>query len=209
MLKDRPLRAPRVRLARRQEGLVLVMALIVLVLVTLAGLSMIRSVDTTTLVAGNLAFQQAATRTSDRGVEAAVATLQTLSTGNALAVNDQTNSYFATMSAVDSPDPAVAARKDWPTLWANRFAANAAPAVSDGDGNDIQYVIHRLCANAAPSNAGGNCVTTPGQATGAGSGEDSNEVQVQGSGNRVYYRITVRVTGPRRTESYVQAHVAM
>lgn len=198
--------------ARRasQQGMVLVMALIVLVLVTLAGLSMMRSVDTTTLVAGNLAFQQAATRASDLGIERAIGVLQTLAAGGQLNTSDATNSYFATMRNTDSPDPTVSARRDWPTLWENAIKDNVAPAVNDTTtGNSVQFAIHRLCANASPPNAGGNCVTAPGQITSAGSSEDSNELQVQGSQTRVYYRITVRVIGPRRTESYVQAHVAM
>jgi Tfp pilus assembly protein PilX len=200
------------RRARRasQQGMVLVMALIVLVLVTLAGLSMMRSVDTTTLVAGNLAFQQAATRASDLGIERAVGVLQTLAAGGQLNTSDATNSYFATMRTTDSPDPTVPGRRDWPTLWENAIKDNVAPAVNDTTtGNSVQFAIHRLCANASPPNAGGNCVTAPGQITSAGSSEDSNELQVQGSQTRVYYRITVRVIGPRRTESYVQAHVAM
>jgi Tfp pilus assembly protein PilX len=198
--------------ARRasQQGMVLVMALIVLVLVTLAGLSMMRSVDTTTLVAGNLAFQQAATRASDLGIERAIGVLQTLAAGGQLNTSDATNSYFATMRTTDSPDPAVSGRRDWPKMWSNWLETNAlAPPFSDNFGNSVQFAIHRLCANSAPPNAGGNCVTAPGQITSAGSSEDSNELQVQGSQTRVYYRITVRVIGPRRTESYVQAHVAM
>jgi hypothetical protein len=103
----------------------------------------------------------------------------------------------------------VPARRDWPTLWANSIAPNIAAAQTDDLGNAIEFAIHRQCLNAAPPNAGGGCVAAPGQPTSLGSSEDSNDIQVNGDPGRVYYRITVRVTGPRRTESYVQVHVAM
>jgi Tfp pilus assembly protein PilX len=40
-----------------QQGVVLLMALIMLVALTLAGIALVRSVDTTNLIAGNLAFK--------------------------------------------------------------------------------------------------------------------------------------------------------
>ena len=49
--------------------MVLLIALIVLVAMTLAGIGMMRSIDTGTLVAGNIGFRQAAVATRDSGVE--------------------------------------------------------------------------------------------------------------------------------------------
>src|SRR4051794_33864237 len=50
---------------RRQQGVVLLIALIVLVAMTLAGIGLVRSVDTGNMVAGNLAFKQGATLAGD------------------------------------------------------------------------------------------------------------------------------------------------
>ncbi|MEJ7807583.1 MAG: hypothetical protein WKG03_16870, partial [Telluria sp.] len=55
----------------RQRGVVLLMALIALVALTLAGLAMVRSVDTGNVIAGNMAFRQAAMQQVDVGIEAA------------------------------------------------------------------------------------------------------------------------------------------
>jgi hypothetical protein len=41
-----------------------------------------------------------------------------------------------------------------------------------------------------------------------GNGQGAGDVQINAA-SQVYYRITVRVAGPKRTESYVQSHVAM
>lgn len=188
-----------------QQGMVLLVALIVLVLVTLGGLALMRSVDTATLVAGNLAFQQAATRASDRGVENAITMLAGKAVGGGTALNsdDPGAGYFATLTSANSPS----GTQSWRAYWQASLAANAVE-IDAGFGNRAQYVVHRMCAAAgAPSIAG--CVASPGQATTTGNAEEAGQIQLQGNNNRVYYRITVRVEGPRRTESYVQAHVAM
>jgi hypothetical protein len=60
----------------RQRGSALFIALISLVTMTLAGIALVRSVDTINLISGNFSFRQAALHASDLGVEAA-STLQT------------------------------------------------------------------------------------------------------------------------------------
>ena len=54
---------------RNQRGVILFIALIVLVAMSLAGIALMRSVDTNVLIAGNLAFRQGATLAADRGIE--------------------------------------------------------------------------------------------------------------------------------------------
>src|SRR3989304_2733091 len=72
-------RLPRARSAAgSQKGMVLFIALIVLVAMTLAGLALVRSVDTANVIAGNLAFQPSTLQAGDRGVEAAVPALPTI-----------------------------------------------------------------------------------------------------------------------------------
>jgi large-conductance mechanosensitive channel len=57
---------------RRERGVVLFIALLVMVALSLAGIALIRSADTATIVAGNLAFKQAAAAAVDRSIEQAV-----------------------------------------------------------------------------------------------------------------------------------------
>ena len=54
---------------RREQGVVLFIALIVLVAMSLAGIALMRSVDTGILIAGNLGFRQNATHVGDLGIE--------------------------------------------------------------------------------------------------------------------------------------------
>ncbi len=59
----------------RQRGVVLLIALIVLVAMTLAGIGMMRSVDTGIVITGNMAFKQSTIHAGDVGIDAAYAAL--------------------------------------------------------------------------------------------------------------------------------------
>lgn len=183
----------------RQKGAVLFIALIVLVAMSLAGIALIRSVDTTNLIAGNLAFKQGATLGGDWGAEQARTWLQGQAPENLY--NSIAGRYSAAMqSGLDytSTDPS-APDFDWDL---NSFDAGADPA-----GNQVRYVIHRMCELAG--NPGSvNCVrTTTGGTTGGTQGGATYGSAALPSTSQIYYRITARVTGPRNTVSYVQVMV--
>ena len=69
----------------RQAGVVLMIALIVLVALAIGGIALVRSVGTTSVISGNLAFQQAATREGEVGTETAIRSIEV---GNPLALSD-------------------------------------------------------------------------------------------------------------------------
>lgn len=194
-------------LRRAQRGAVLFISLIVLVAMSLAGLAMMRGVDTGALIANNLAFKQGATIAGDAGVEAARSWLMA-NTGATL-YNDQpgvTNGtgYWATwQQGLDftSSDADTTNNFDWST----RSVALAA----DAAGNQVNYVIHRMC-DAVGNPASINCirVTDSTGATGASSkGAAGYGSYAISSPSQAFFRITVRVIGPRNTVSYVQAVV--
>src|SRR5512139_2457152 len=86
----------RERAARRaQGGLVLFIALIVLVAMSLAGVALMRSVDTGVVVAGNMAFKQAAIMVADRGTQEATKWLADNSGGATLQSTNPARGYFS------------------------------------------------------------------------------------------------------------------
>lgn len=203
--------ANRFRSGRRrtaERGVVLFVALIVLVIMSLAAAVIARSVFSGNRVAGNLAFQQAATQASDVGVEQAVRWLEaragTVALNNTIGPNPPAaqNNYLALRQ-----DPDRAINQSWENFWQNQLA----PFVNDAGqvaGNNISYVIQRMC-NAQGDPAGGiGCNTSPVTFAGAGSSKGSGVVALTATG-QIYYRITVRVAGPRNAVSFVQAMVAM
>lgn len=204
MLKQR---RPSLGAAQRaaQRGMVLLMALVVLVVIMVAGIAMMRSVDTATLVAGNLAFEQAATNAADKGIEQAIQMLKTKAgTPTSLDSDDATSGYYATLRSNQSPS----AGTSWQSFWDTSLSGAAYDVGVDQFGNHIWYVVHRECANAAPPGAGGQCVASPKTMVATGNSQEAGEIELQSS-SQVYYRIVVKVQGPRRTESYVQSHIAM
>lgn len=195
------------RPAPRQRGVVLVIALIVLVAMTLASIAMVRSIDTSTIIAGNLAFKQSAVASGDAGVEAAVAWLS--ANGDSLTADSPANGYYA--SSQDSLD--LTARAAPTTDDLNWSDANVVKKLAkDTAGNEVAYIIHRMCNSAGALN-GSTCATEDGLLTGSSQGSARQMTTYQpGSwtvaATRGYYRITVRVAGPRNTISYVQAFVS-
>ena len=77
----------------------------------------------------------------------------------------------------------------------------------DGSGNEVRYVIHRMCQFAGDQNApNANCVKVPSAATGVSTkGAVGYGTQALPGSSATYYRVTVRIQGPRNTVSYVQA----
>lgn len=209
--------------SRRQHGIVMIVALIVLVALALAAVALTRSVSTSNTIAGNLSFQQATTHSADQGVETAIAWLENNS-GQATSPSATTCATGSTVLACDQAaqgyiahrqDPSLATSPPttWPAFFASLAAAGNAyqlPTVSNG--NTVSYVIQRLCTTAGDSSNSTNaCSFSPtalGGTCAGGSSCNAGSVNLNAA-SQVYYRITVQVTGPRNTQSLVQTIVSI
>ncbi len=196
------------RIARRaQRGVILFVALIVLVAMTLTGIALIRSVDTNLLIAGNLAFRQGATAAGDWGVETARVFLRTALVGNqsALDADQPASAYFATwQSNLDLHGSGVGTPFNW--------SGSSLMVGTDSAGNEVRYVLHRMCQNPGTgTSALANCVKTSGSSSSGGGADGATKGTVSYStlalpaSTVIYYRVTVRVLGPRNTLSFIQA----
>lgn len=179
---------------RNQVGVALFIALISLVALSFAGLALMRSVDTTNVISGNLAFRQASLHATDVGVETAMSTLGTVVT-TSLEVNYPAAcavgacNYYATQQAEDSRG--IPTTINWTSV----------PSTTVDTNYSMQYVIDRLCKGPAPvTDIVGSCYA----AEQAGGGTHRSGGVVFSSAQKVYYRATVRVVGPRNTVSIVQ-----
>jgi len=198
-----------VRPAMRQGGVVLFIALIVLVAMSLAGIALMRSVDTGTIIAGNLGFRQNTVHVADLGIEAARSWITGQSASNLY--NDRTaDAYYATwQDTVDLVgNDANKADFSWGTSSANVTAGVYAPP----SGYTVRYVIHRLCKSSGdPTGSSAGCVKVSSSSAGTASigtkGAASYGNYAISVPTAAMYRITVRVTGPRSSVSFVQATV--
>ena len=190
---------------RAQSGIVLIVALIILIAMTIAGIAMIRSVDLTNIIAGNLAFKQAATHSGDTGVETAFAFLTANQAGTFLHTDVANQGYSANgNNAARSPVAGQTWEAYWATLPANRIRTLA----TDASGNTVSYIIDRLCANSGDPAAGANCSASTVASVASGSGEEAGEKAITSS-SAIYYRITARIVGPRNTVSFIQSMVTL
>ncbi len=202
-----------------QRGVVLFFALVALVVMSLAAVALIRSVDTGTIIAGNLAFRQSATASGDGGSELALTWLET--TYNANKTIDQgadinhplnkTNAINGYYSGLRYTKAQLLDENTW-------TAANSASGGSHIDQkgnvtNTMRYIVERMCRNENQVLSAANCLLSDYVNV------DSNSKRVlsapeagaktasSGSLRPPLYRVTVRTTGPKNTVSYVQAFV--
>jgi len=187
---------------KKQNGVVLFVALIALVVMSLAAVALIRSVDTNTMIAGNLAFKQAAISSADSGLETAVASLIFKATGGETAFNDDdtANGYYST-STSDAKTLAATSTK---------LATVSDPLApgTDSSGNTIRYVIQRMCRTTGASNPQECLFGAPPDTTGSKGVKDATGAGGPGAlGNSVMFRVTVSVAGPKNTLGFIQAYV--
>lgn len=208
--KSSPASRSRRDLKHSQNGVVLFISLIVLVAMSLAGIALLRSVDTTVLVSGNIALKQSGVLGADKGTQAAIAWLEANISGATLQSTNPSVAYFSSLPLPDA---------DWfaDATWVGAQDVNG--GVADSAGNKMSYIIHRQCklsntaydgassgiANqcAAIDESVGGSVLTEGDSFRAGVGN------VFARAKKVYYRITTRVKGPRNTVSIIQTTVAL
>ena len=191
---------PRIPAARAQQGMVLIVALVVLVVMALSTAAMLYSTGAGTWLVGNLTFRQSAVASGDQGVEKAIAWLKATSSSSpsTLYTDVAASGYHATTTDMTgSQSPA--------TLW-SAIAGGKVSLDADAAGNRVAYAIERLCSSTGEA-ATGSCAADPSTAE-CGQSHNVNS-NTPGCTSQVYYRITVRTEGPRNTVSYTQAMVAL
>lgn len=190
-------------IAKRQEGVVLIVALIILIVMTLGGIALIRSTDITNIISGNLAFKQAATHSGDTGIETAFAWLQ----ANAALLNaDSPDNGYSSNGNQAARSPS--AGQTWSAYWDTIPASRIRTLTTDAAGNTVSYIIDRMCANSGSPTAGANCSSSVVASSGGGQNEEGGEPPISAP-SATYYRITVRISGPRNTVSFVQSVVTL
>lgn len=207
-----------------QSGVVLFVALVALVAMSLAAVSLIRSVDSNNMITGNLSLKQAATNSADAGVEAAIGALSTIRDSSALnpinsdghplnktnagAGSDDTKPYYYSNLIAKGQTGHLDIKSD--AAW-NATKSNLAHA-SDSVGNEVRYIIQRMCKTAELAPVNNDCVFSGSQLDGSGQEVKLADEICEGdgcptAGQAPMYRITVRVKDYRDSLTYVQAFV--
>jgi Tfp pilus assembly protein PilX len=196
---------------RKQSGVVLFITLIALVILLISSIALIRSTDTALLISGNLAVKRDLTNEAQSAIQAAVAQLVTggLATEASRSSNLGSANYSATaLSSNAQGVPTILFDTD-----ANFTAAFSAAAPTSYNGVTYRYVIDRMC----PLPGSSDFLIAPFQHCVSGTtpvvGGNARNPTLNGGGNlpgpfrTVVYRITVRATDARQTQSFIQTTV--
>jgi len=216
-----------------QRGVVLVVALVALVILSLAAVALVRSVDTATIIAGNLAFKQSATNSGEGALIRANQWIASQIESDGVSANDileGTNAadiaagvaagYFATTTGLATKNGYAATMSSYEmlantTTWGSDRSQSAQVAdcsgtIGDTDcsGNTIRYVIERMCTNTGPADCS-SCLCGP-----IADGTSSFSVKTATgagapatSGGTPMYRVTARASGPKNSVSYIQTFI--
>ena len=177
----------------KQSGFVMIVTLLALVIMLLASVALIRSTDTNLVIAGNMAFKRDLINQAERAIPVIQTTFLSGALQNAVQrnINVLGSNYYATIQANnDSGIPTAALA-----------AVGAANDITDAiSGVTIRYVIDRMCVQTSNADEK-NC--TLGGSNGEGRGR-SVDGQASHYSYFPIYRITLRATGPRNTQAYLQ-----
>lgn len=207
------------RIRARQQGVSLLFALIALISLAFAALALVRSVDTGSMVIGNIGFKQDATIGSDLVANAALTWISGKNTGTTLDADDAANGYFA--SSLDVLDPTgngnignTRVLVDWngddcayapSDSYANCISPSAATTFGTNSG---RWIITRLCRTAGSPTASSNSCAVPltkvSTETGGGEIKYGGGVRFTPGSGGPYYRIVVRNVGARGTVSFTE-----
>jgi Tfp pilus assembly protein PilX len=186
---------PRPPALAQQGGYILLLVLVSLVAMMISGIALVRSMDTSQLVAGNLANRNATLHSADLGVQQAVTWLQAQATTGVLNNDAPVSGYYA--EGVDQA---------WntPSFWTTCTTCST----TDAANNTISWVISRMCNTPGdPSGVGVYCSALSGTTTTGGS-YSSDAINFSGTPLH-FYRITVQVRDSRNTTTLSQAFVTL
>jgi Tfp pilus assembly protein PilX len=176
---------------------VLIFSLIVLLILAIGAIAVLRSVGSSLLSAGNLAFH----RDLVNQAEQAVSTVMTEFKTNGPPLGGATTADLPAANYVSTALPTNAQGVPLVLLDNTAFAAVATAGDIPGATPDvtIRYIIDRLCTNTGTASSP-NCV----QSTGLPTGGTANRNTAVAPPSATVYRISVRVDGPRFTQAFLQ-----
>lgn len=190
---------------RSQRGIVLFVTLVAVLVLMIAGIALVRSFDSSSILSGNMAFKRDMVIQGERGMAYA---LQELDPGGALSSDTTRQSnqlkynYSATILASDSNGiPQILSGK---TTWnmTGSDINDTTSGVTNTGGIVIRYVIDRMCAAGTTTESSASCVSlVPNQPP-----TSTMEVNQANVATQTLYRISVRVTNTNNnSQTFLQS----
>lgn len=181
----------------RQRGVVLLFCLIVLVILLAGGVAVVRSMNTSLTSAGNLAFRRDLVNQGERAVSAVLAKFASTGTLASATTDLPGENFKATKLDTNAQGIPKALLDD--TVFAT--VGKASNDITDTTAQvTIRYLIDRLCTDSGTATSTG-CV----QSAAAPSGGTASPTPPPAPPTATIYRLSLRVSGPRDTQVFVQS----
>ena len=177
----------------RQKGVVVFVALIAMLVLTLAGLSLVRAVDTGGSVAANVAFRTASIVAANHAIEEAVFNLFKSPTPIAPNTDDPARHYFSSLQINELTDGTPDVLAGTYTQVGTKYTM---PVYTDATTNvEVRYLIERVCTPAAAGKNPtiGTCDLLPPKVSPAGTDNEVKRIPLPAI---PHYRVTARVDVP-------------
>lgn len=214
------------RLDRPQAGIVLFFALLALAVMSIAAVALIRSVDTNALLSGNIVFRQSASAASNVALEGVAENIaRNISLANSVR-HIPAEGYYANCSSFDmQPNASVCDGSRLTTMAWDNTNSRLVPDQTDGNaeirngvdrqGNQIRYVIERMCNfNQAEINAGNaamdaaRCLMATATACEPPVNGGTDDPPCANQATSPIYRLTLRISGPKNTLTFMQSFIS-
>lgn len=203
--------------ADNERGMSLMVVMVALVIMSIGAIGLIRMVDTSALVAGNMAFKQSTTSTADGAAERGISWIQNAAD---LTTDNANQGYYASslteLDVTGKSSAVTRALVDWSGddcayAASGTFSSckKASPEIVSGDYR-TRYVIARMCKTAGSIDASGNSCVKPILLSAADGGRGAQDYTTPGvtvKSSLPYYRLIVRSIGPRNTVSLTETYV--
>jgi Tfp pilus assembly protein PilX len=197
----------------RQRGIVMLFGMIALAIMLIGAVAMVRSMNTSMFNLGNLGFKRDITNQAERAVASAMTALNT-GTLASVAARQSPNvsaNYSATILATNTQGLPTALVDD---LVFTTIGSTSNDISISSQGITVRYVIDRMCVNTGTATQShctmsGNAVPDGGTSGSDPRAEDSSSGGAGAVGQQTVYRVSVRVTGPRRTQAYFQTTLTL
>ena len=203
---------------RNERGVVLITTMLILLVMLVGAVALVRSFDTSLITAGNLSFKRDLAQQSELAVENILRDFRTagpLAARATRGVNDLGRNYSAAVLPTNVQGIPIALLTD--NLPAG---VGSATDINVGRGITLRYVVDRQCSEGGDDSIIGpekcTLVSDTRQPGGSSSqwqrAEQSSGVAAGGAGaglagaapQYVVYRVSIRATGPRGTQSFFQ-----
>lgn len=179
------------RFAPRERGIALPVMLIMMLVMLVTSIYLLKSTNSTTLTASNLAYDASLSRAADLGLHAGFDWLKTTADTNKIALDNAVaaEGYAASLA------PELSTRDA--DFWED------AVTIQDANQTSIDYVIHRLCSIPGPYDVNNNaCVQTAANTAMLGTpvaiGESlASDAPSYAASPQLHYVITARIRGAR------------